>query len=155
MAAAGFCALVTVLSVGGVPASAYAADVKGANPSGATAPVADASSLADCPADSLCIFQHRDFLGEFLVTPAGIARSDLRNHRCWDRNFFGRPCDARRKPDGTWSDQMSSWVNNTSLNYCWYFDINFGTGPLSMPAGQSLSFLPSIINDEASSLQPC
>jgi hypothetical protein len=142
--AAAVCALVT--GVSGQTVSASAA-------------VADASLLNVCPADSLCLYQHRDFQGEFFVTASGTLLNDLRNFRCIDRAFKSRPCDARHDPDGSWNDMMSSWVNNTSLNYCWFFDINYGTGPLpipiAMPAGQSLSVLHPALNDEASSMKPC
>jgi hypothetical protein len=160
---AGVCTLVIGLSVGGVPASASAADATA--PAASVGGIADASLLANCPADSLCIFQHRDFLGEVFVTPAGTSRPTLHAFECRDANRLGpdrlpKGCDSPRHGDGdgNWGDQMSSWVNNTSLKYCWSFDINFGNGgsfPNPMLAGQSLSFLSSRFNDEASSMRPC
>ena len=56
--------------------------------------------------------------------------------------------------DGTWNDQMSSWVNNSSVTYCWWVDINRGgAGHLVRPLGQGyIQNLPGNENDTASSV---
>lgn len=54
------------------------------------------------------------------------------------------------------NDRASSWVNNTTLTYCWYPDIRYGgTAALMRPSGGRVVPIPPSRNDTASSAQPC
>ena len=54
------------------------------------------------------------------------------------------------------NDKASSWVNNTTLTYCWYSDIRYrGTANLMRPSGGRVMSVPAARNDTASSDQPC
>jgi serine/threonine protein kinase len=62
--------------------------------------------------------------------------------------------------NGTFNDQMSSWVNNTSIPFCWHSDINYGGNHYLMPPGNGAGKvvnLPPDVNDMASSISigPC
>jgi hypothetical protein len=101
-----------------------------------------------CPSGYICLFSDHNAGGEGFAWEAGSYGSDHRNISCAGcRN-------GKHGNDGTFNDQMSSWVNATGDNYYWYFDIggrgerhlmqSFGTGRvINQPARES---------DEASSL---
>jgi hypothetical protein len=108
------------------------------------------STLATCPASSFCMYEHKDFVGNILVIPAGTAYPDLRVLAC-----PGCRSSKHNNNDGTWSDQMSSWVNNTSMVYCWYWHENFVLRDSTMNAGTSLLYVGKDPNDQASSISPC
>jgi Peptidase inhibitor family I36 len=56
----------------------------------------------------------------------------------------------------SFNDKASSWVNNTTLTYCWYYDINYrGKASLVRPSAGRVVPIPSGDNDRASSAQPC
>ena len=108
------------------------------------------SVLAICPADSFCMYEHKDFVGNILVIPAGTAYPDLRPFAC-----PGCRSSKHNNNNGTWSDMMSSWVNNTSMVYCWYWHENYAALGGIMSAGTASSYVGSSPNDQASSIRPC
>jgi hypothetical protein len=115
----------------------------------AAAPGGDVTALANCPADTLCIYQHDNFGGNVFYVSSGSAYPTLHTYAC-------PGCDSRKhRSDGTWGDQLSSWTNNTSRAYCWYYDINYGGYVTPMAAGAAVSYVGKGPNDEASSVQPC
>ncbi|MDQ7808662.1 peptidase inhibitor family I36 protein [Amycolatopsis sp. A133] len=118
----------------------------------AAAPAAlPASVLESCPASSVCFYEHQDFGGTVLVIPAGAAYPDLRAFPC-----AGCRSSKHNNNNGTWSDQLSSWVNNTGQVYCWYWHENYaGRNDTVMNAGTALSYVGKTPNDQASSIGPC
>jgi hypothetical protein len=71
---------------------------------------------------------------------------------------FGLP-DFRQLPcaactQGNFSDDASSWHNNSGQQYCWYYDINFGNVFHHMGNGDAIN-MSATDNDKASSLRPC
>jgi hypothetical protein len=107
--------------------------------------------LANCPANTLCLYEHKDFIGTVLEISPGTSYPSLHVLSC-----PGSSSSRHRSSNGTWGDMMSSWTNNTSLAYCWHEDINYGGGPVSMHGGgAALSYVGSDSNDKASSIQPC
>ncbi|HEU5471280.1 MAG TPA: hypothetical protein VFV67_11550 [Actinophytocola sp.] len=50
---------------------------------------------------------------------------------------------------------MSSWVNNTSMVYCWHWHENFAVRDLPMNAGTASLYVGKDPNDQASSVGPC
>jgi hypothetical protein len=117
----------------------------------AAEPTAAAGALASCPSNSVCMYEHKDFGGNVLVIPAGTAYPDLRPFTC-----PGCRSSKHNNNNGTWSDQLSSWVNNTGQVYCWYWHENYARrdGTL-MNAGTALAYVGKDPNDQASSLGPC
>ena len=119
----------------------------------AATPAAAAQSRADlagCPANTLCFYNDKDFLGHIFTIQAGESIPSLHAYVC-------AGCDSPKHGagDGNFGDQMSSWVNNTSWSYCWYYDINYGSYVTVMPAGQAISWVGKRTQDEASSVRPC
>ncbi|WP_410667748.1 peptidase inhibitor family I36 protein [Amycolatopsis sp. cmx-4-68] len=110
-----------------------------------------AAALASCPANSVCLYEHKDFGGTLLAIPAGDTYPDLRVFPC-----AGCRSSKHNNNDGTWSDQLSSWVNNTGQVYCWYWNENYANREaVLMNAGTALSYVGKNPNDQASSLGPC
>jgi hypothetical protein len=107
------------------------------------------ASVDDCPRGSVCLYQHRDAQGvikKFQYTQ-GYG------------NFTYLICLSCS--EGDFNDDMSSWVNNSSYRYCWYFDTAWtptsGTrGPRPMPPqfGRIVN-VTSFENDQASSIARC
>lgn len=106
--------------------------------------------LAACPANNFCMYEHSDFGGNMLAIPAGTAYPDLRVFAC-----PGCRSSKHNNNNGTWSDMMSSWVNNTTTVYCWYWHENYSTRDYPMNAGTSLLYVGREPNDQASSIGPC
>ncbi|MEV4050054.1 peptidase inhibitor family I36 protein [Amycolatopsis sp. NPDC049688] len=117
----------------------------------AAASAIPASVLASCPANSVCLYEHKDFGGTVLAIPAGAAYADLRAYEC-----PGCRSSKHNNNDGTWSDQLSSWVNNTGQVYCWYWNEDYvGRDATLMSAGTASSYVGKNPNDQASSIGPC
>jgi hypothetical protein len=129
-------------------AIAWLAVLAGATPA-AAAPDGAAGLLAGCPANTVCIYVDKDFNGPVFEVPAGQSFPNL--------HLFACPCDSPKHGagDGNFGDQMSAWVNNTSMVYCWYYDINYGRFVGTMSAGSALTWLGTRAQDEASSIRPC
>jgi hypothetical protein len=126
--------------------------ITGVATAGSAAPAAlPAAALTSCPANSVCLYEHQEFGGTILIIPAGDTYPDLRAFAC-----PGCRSSKHNNNDGTWSDQLSSWVNNTGQVYCWYWNENYAKreGPL-MNAGTALSYVGKNPNDQASSIGPC
>ncbi|MET0418441.1 MAG: peptidase inhibitor family I36 protein [Actinoplanes sp.] len=121
--------------------------IASASPAAAARGPAD---LAGCPANTLCFYNDKDFLGHIFTVQAGESIPSLHVYSCPDCNS-----PKHGAGDGNFGDQMSSWVNNTSWSYCWYYDINYGRYVNVMPAGQANSWVGKKPQDEASSLRPC
>ncbi|MEV6302757.1 peptidase inhibitor family I36 protein [Actinoplanes sp. NPDC051861] len=121
-----------------------------ASPAAAAGPSSAQAALAGCPADSVCLYNDKDFNGHIFTIPAGGSIPSLHAFAC-------AGCDSPKHGagDGNFGDQMSAWVNNTSWSYCWYYDINFGSYVGVMPAGQAVSWVGKRAQDEASSIRPC
>lgn len=117
----------------------------------AAAAALPAAALASCPAGSVCLYEHKDFGGTILVIPAGDAYPDLRAFAC-----AGCRSSKHNNNNGTWSDQLSSWVNNTGQVYCWYWNESYvGRDATLMNAGTALGYVGKDPNDQASSIGPC
>lgn len=104
-----------------------------------------------CPDDNVCLYEHRDFGGKMLAIPAGTSYSSLHKLTC-------QGCESSKHSgsDGTWGDMMSSWRNTSDTYYCWYWDVNFGSGSgQKMPQNSEVSYVGSDPNDQASSVAPC
>ncbi|MEU5265676.1 peptidase inhibitor family I36 protein [Amycolatopsis sp. NPDC021455] len=114
------------------------------------APALPASVLETCPASSVCFYEHKDFGGKVLAIPAGAAYPDLRVFSCQDCRS-----SKHNNNDGTWSDQLSSWVNNTGQVYCWYWHENYAKRGEVMNAGSANTYVGKDPNDQASSIAPC
>jgi hypothetical protein len=106
--------------------------------------------LETCPANSFCMYENKDFGGKILVLPAGTAVPDLRVYTC-----AGCRSSKHNNNNGTWSDQLSSWVNNSGMVYCWYWSENYVTRDFPMNAGTSSLYVGKDPNDQASSIAPC
>ena len=107
------------------------------------------ASVDDCPRGYVCLFRDRDTQGwEHFQLSARSSYGDLRMAPCYI-------CK-----NGDWNDDMSSWVNNSGIRYCWYFDSYFrgsgSRGPRPMPYqfGRIVN-VTSFENDQASSIGPC
>jgi peptidase inhibitor family I36 len=126
--------------------------ITGVATAGPGAPAAlPVSVLASCPASSVCLYEHKDFGGTVLVIPAGAAYPDLRAFDC-----PGCRSSKHNNNNGTWSDQLSSWVNNTGQVYCWYWNENYvRRDSVLMNAGTAYSYVGKDPNDQASSIGPC
>jgi hypothetical protein len=111
---------------------------------------AQAAAAAGCPANSVCLYNDKDYQGHVFTLAAGDAIPSLHAFAC-------AGCDSPKHGagDGNFGDQMSAWVNNTSWSYCWYYDINYGSYVGTMPAGQAVSWVGKRAQDEASSIRPC
>jgi hypothetical protein len=132
--------------------AAFFLTITGVATAGSATPAAlPAAVLDSCPASSVCLYEHKDFGGKVLVIPAGAAYPDLRAFACQDCRS-----SKHNNNDGTWSDQLSSWVNNTGQVYCWYWNENYSrrNDPL-MNAGTASSYVGKDPNDQASSIGPC
>lgn len=58
--------------------------------------------------------------------------------------------------DFDWDNRMTSWINNTSTRYCWYFDFDFsGECHVMEPARNRVVNVLPRENDKASSIRPC
>jgi hypothetical protein len=145
-----FRARMTAIAIMGLTVLLSATGIAGAGPATNTSASPSQSILATCPANSFCLYEHKDFGGNILAVPAGTSSSDLRAFPC-----PGCRSSKHNNNDGTWSDQLSSWVNNTSMVYCWYWSENYVVRDLPMNAGTSSVYVGRDPNDQASSLAPC
>jgi hypothetical protein len=107
-------------------------------------------AVAACPAGTLCIYEHRDFGGTVLLVSPGTVHSNLRLLSC-----PGCRSSKNSGSNGTWGDMLSSWINNTSVSYCWFWDANFGGRLMPMTSGVAEPYVGSTANDQASSIAPC
>src|SRR5216110_3128902 len=112
--------------------------ITGVATAGSATPAAQpAAVLETCPVSSVCLYEHKDFQGKILVIPAGAAYPDLRVFTCQDCRS-----SKHNNNDGTWSDQLSSWVNNTGQVYCWYWNENYvKRNDELMSAGRASSYV--------------
>ncbi|RZU50700.1 peptidase inhibitor family I36 [Krasilnikovia cinnamomea] len=106
--------------------------------------------LVGCPADTVCLYNDKDFNGPVFMVAAGDSFPTLHAFAC-------PGCDSPKHGagDGNFGDQMSAWVNNTSWTYCWYYDIDYRSYVGTMPAGQAVAWVGKRAQDEASSIRPC
>jgi AraC-like DNA-binding protein len=127
------------LAVAGAAALVAAAAPATAN--AATAPVlyVEAAGLADCPAGSVCLWQHINYTGFMAGWRAGTYTPDFRTIKC-------SGCSG-----GNFNDDASSWANFTDRNYCVSDDINGGGVDNTMPVPSSGNFTADR-NDRASSI---
>jgi peptidase inhibitor family I36 len=139
----------TASPVAAAASSADAAPVA-AGSAGAAVPATDQIDFR-CPPDSLCLFMHRDFGGEVFVVPAGASFPNLHLFPCLPF------CDSPKHGagDGNFGDQMSSFINNTSLRYCWWFDINFRNLVSEFFPLTFNTWVGRFLQDELSSVAPC
>jgi hypothetical protein len=100
------------------------------------------ASVDDCPMGYVCLYKDSDARPRpFMKLPASSAGAA----------HFGKGSISN-------NDEMSSWVNNSGVKFCWYFDTNFlpyyGTrGPRPMPPEPyRVVNLTRFENDEASSI---
>ncbi|GAB3885948.1 peptidase inhibitor family I36 protein [Kibdelosporangium lantanae] len=102
-----------------------------------------------CLTDSVCIYQDANWQGWVLEFDAGGGTGHL--------GYYGCDCHSTHHPDsdGTWSDQMSSWQNNTNLNYCWSFDSGAQGERHLMARGEAVNAVTAHENDEATSVFTC
>jgi hypothetical protein len=137
----------TVLQLALAMAFGLLALLAAGNPAAAARGPAD---LAGCPANSVCLYNDKDFQGHIFTIQAGDSIPSLHAYAC-------AGCDSPKHGagDGNFGDQMSGWVNNTSWSYCWYYDINYGSYVGTMAAGQNVAWLGKRAQDEASSIRPC
>jgi hypothetical protein len=95
-----------------------------------------ASAATSCPSRTVCFFNGPNGGGGIHTIPSGSRDP-----------WFG---------NAGHNDAASSWVNNTSLTYCWYYDINYGGKALSMPPSNDTARNMAIVDrGKASSAQPC
>jgi peptidase inhibitor family I36 len=143
--------LAVALALGIVALVAGAAPAAAA-PDPAAATVVPQPSLPDgCPANSLCLHLERDLLGgHIFVIPGGASVPNLHLFACAE-------CDSPRHSagDGNFGDQMSSYVNNTSLTYCWWFDINYQRFGGTFLPHEVNKWVGKVHQDELSSTRPC
>lgn len=143
--------LAVVLALGVLALIAGAAPAAAATDPAAATVVPRASLPDGCPADSLCLYLDRDLLGgHVFVIPAGASIPNLHQFACAE-------CDSPKhsEGDGNFGDQMNSYVNNTSLTYCWWFGINYqGLGGTIQPHEVN-AWVGKAHQDELSSTQPC
>ncbi|MDQ7803135.1 peptidase inhibitor family I36 protein [Amycolatopsis sp. A133] len=127
------------LAVAGAAALVAAAAPATAN--AATAPVlyVEAAGLADCPAGSVCLWQHINYTGFMAGWRAGTYTPDFRTIKC-------SGCSG-----GDFNDDASSWANFTGQKYCVSAGINGGDPDNTMPAPSNGPFTPDW-NDRASSI---
>ncbi|WP_435260560.1 peptidase inhibitor family I36 protein [Streptomyces sp. 1222.5] len=98
-------------------------------------PLVPLQGFANCPSGYICMYRDINFGGGGYGVREG---RDLNDFRGIDFN-----------------DQMTSWVNATNSNYCWYPDINW-SGPVRfMLRGTSANVDLNRDNDIASSLENC
>lgn len=110
---------------------------------------AAAQGVNDCPAGNICIWEHRDFGGNILIVPVGVSYPSLHVLTC-----PGCVSSNHHRSNGTWGDMMSSWYNNSSTLYCWFWNIDFQV-VVFMGAGTSVAYVGSFNNDQASAIGPC
>jgi Peptidase inhibitor family I36 len=138
------------LSLLSSPAAAATAPVGSAG-QGLTDGSGDLSVTASCPANRVCLYSASNFGGQtFVIAPPG-QDSTLHNNPC-------QGCISQDHPNSnnTWGDQMSSWVNNTAIAYCWSYNTNFGGTTRGMGGnGGNNPNVGQPDNDELSSIRPC
>jgi hypothetical protein len=108
---------------------------------GSAAPVlyVEAAGLADCPAGSVCLWQHINFTGAMFGWREGTYEADFRTLSC-------PACKG-----GDFHDDASSWANNTRRKYCVSWGTKGGDPDNTMPSGKAGNFTPEW-NDQASSI---
>jgi hypothetical protein len=108
------------------------------------------ASVDDCPMGYVCLFEHSDARGTMFKFTANQNAADLGRYLC--------PVTHCWHGASNFNDDMSSWVNNSGVKFCWYFDKNYqpyygSRGPRPMPPeAYRVVNLTSFENDEASSL---
>jgi Peptidase inhibitor family I36 len=108
------------------------------------------ASVDDCPMGYVCLFEHSDARGTMVKFTANQNASDLSRYLC--------PVSHCWHGGANFNDDMSSWVNNSGVKFCWYFDKNYqpyygSRGPRPMPPeAYRVVNLTSFENDQASSL---
>ena len=103
---------------------------------------------ARCPNGYVCLYQNRDHQGFGLGIPRGYGLANLKAVPCTS-------CEnGTHGNDGTFNDQMSSWVNHSGQRYCWYVNRSEKKGKHTMPNGQFINVLPGE-NDLATTVEPC
>ncbi|HEY9824298.1 MAG TPA: peptidase inhibitor family I36 protein [Stenomitos sp.] len=104
-------------------------------------------SASDCPSGKVCLFRDANYTGPFYYFSVGSA------------NFTQLPCAACTNGvhgnDGTFNNQMTSWINRSSSRFCWYVRTQYGGTPRVMNTGTSNPNVGAANNDLASSLRKC
>ncbi len=95
-----------------------------------------------CPSNYVCLFRDGGAQGPYFRFQIGSA--DFTTLRCSD-------CRG-----GNFNDDMTSYVNNTNSDFCWYFDANYRgeTRVMRQLPGRIINVTASE-NDKASSLKKC
>ncbi|MFB7595602.1 peptidase inhibitor family I36 protein [Streptomyces sp. NPDC056160] len=73
--------------------------------------------------------------------------------RWWDPASAWRT--SSRKGSPSWTNKISSFVNNTYGNYCLYEKEGYGGAVMKMGPREHWASLPDWINDKGSSMKPC
>ena len=134
------------------PAAATAAPpAEGRAPAVAEVAVPEVASLAACPANRVCVYAHLNVGRQpgIAFPPAG-GHDNLHAYSC-------AGCISSKVPNSnnTGGDQMTSWVNNTGVAFCGYYDTRFRRHLVTMAAHSSDSLVSNAVNDELSSLRAC
>jgi hypothetical protein len=119
--------------------------------------LADGAAAADpsCPPNSVCLFSEQNFEGQEIILGGPFTL----NNQIPNMHIIGcAGCVSTRHPgsNGTWGDQLSSFINTTTLNYCMLFDVNYGGPGSVLEAGRAASYGElNRFNDQASSIRLC
>ncbi|HEY0482878.1 MAG TPA: peptidase inhibitor family I36 protein [Kofleriaceae bacterium] len=99
---------------------------------------------ATCPVGYACMYQHANRRGVAWGLASGFGIPDFRQLPC----AFCSPTN--------FNDNATSWHNNSGVQYCWYYDINYSTKNIfhHMGNGDAIN-VSTADNDKASSLRPC
>jgi hypothetical protein len=123
---------------------------------GVVAMQGQAAADPTCPGNSVCLFSDPNFGGQEIIV-GGLFTVNDQIPNMHIISCSGCVSTRHSGSNGTWGDQLSSFINNTVINYCWWFDINYSSGSFStMPAGASGSYGDGgRLADQASSVKLC
>jgi hypothetical protein len=108
-----------------------------------------------CPSGFVCLWQNTEHKGFGVAESSGCNIANMQNIACQiTKNGVTHvfPCN---NGNGTFNDEMSSWNNATSQDFCYFTNAQFKPTPgVRMKAGANRNQLESGNNDKASSLRP-
>jgi Peptidase inhibitor family I36 len=147
--------LALAAATSGTPAEASEATVGGAFGS----QLATATDYL-CPSGRVCFYYGRDFTGPSLTlnpeVPWNSFYADMHDLVCVLPT--GEKCVSTTHPEysnGRWSDQVSSWLNNSRMLLCWWSGENFSGHGYTVNMYSRFTALPPDTNDTMRSVGPC
>jgi hypothetical protein len=130
-----------------LPAGWAALDIAGL-PRGAIAVSSGIVPAVACPSGFACLYQNGSEGGSAVRVQNGIGIGNLKGIAC------GSCTNGTHGNDGTFNDQMTSWVNVSGRQYCWWFNAG-NSGEVHVMLNGIKVNVATRENDQASSFGPC